>query len=670
MRFEKIKPQNESFIGTDDLSHGIDERENSQCRLTDAVNVMLNGKAAVSRKGMVVEEDTCYFPYSYNTAKALPYSHELFIGGEYKKIVVLRESDDATYATYAFRLMSHDNYECDLGSINFTPATFGSIYEPISMIVFSGNKTQGEGIYALFGFVDILDEYYMKMYEYSSSGEWVRLDDDDMYAPVIYKNGRGASYSFSEKEFDAPVFVEKPNMLCNKTKYYYNADGVSGIFFIPIDEIKYSDDNYIKCNVEIEDGEVLQFTISGEDVTSAPVSHEGENLTISINRRDKKLQFDNFTPPYIWQKENTIEVIVSQENSENLKRISNMQFGIWYNSGASGTRFFAAGNSFYPSLLCASTPDNPLYFPEDEQYFVGDPSQKITALARQNRSLVVFKEKEIYCGSYTSKKFTVSHLHSAIGCDLPATVTLCGNRVVWATTDKCIYTLNALSDYGAVAVYRISSAINDKLHKLDFTDACAVYKDDVYYLFLKQKTCIMNVSGALLQSNKQFLESAAFTFWELPESVKVQSAMAVYDGLRLICSTENDNGQILYVSSVSGDSSFDEVMYRDAEDANLAKEPFYSVLKFCVNPGISFAENSFYKAYIRCFAENGVDIAYSNETGDILKNSRIDLKYTGIKLAAPYRLMPLMSGAALLLDLKASGEFIFSGCSVYYKPFV
>lgn len=83
-----------------------------------------------------------------------------------------------------------------------------------------------------------------------------------------------------------------------------------------------------------------------------------------------------------------------------------------------------------------SAPGNPLYFPENSYMTVGDASQPVTALAVQGDLLAIFKERELHAASYTPSRvsageaaaFTVEKLRSAVGCDRPETIALCGNR--------------------------------------------------------------------------------------------------------------------------------------------------------------------------------------------------------------------------------------------------
>ncbi|MBQ0083868.1 MAG: hypothetical protein KBS52_03780 [Clostridiales bacterium] len=674
MRFERIKSLSEKNIGFYDFSEGIDENSVNEARLVDAENVILKGRKAVSRKGLKASDTPFFKPEALNCADISKNEFSMFYNGEYRKILVFTETDDATYVKYSFKMLCSFEEEISLGEFRFTPASSGSTAAyPLSVFAFAGKETVGQGIYAVFSFMRDpvnMQGAYMKIYEYAGSGVWSELSDSDIYIPTVYKNGRGSNYSISEKKFPEPQTAEKKNMLSKKAKYYFNADGASDVFTIPADELSTAQDAYIECNVRLADNSVIQFIVSGSNISSEAVLYDGASAFMTVDRSAKKISFNSFVPPFVIDEENTIEVIVHQSEEENIKKLANMSFGMWYNAGSSGTRLFIAGNELYPSLLMASEPDQPLYFPIDNQFFVGDPTQKITALARQNKSLVVFKEKEIYCGSYSSGKFSVSHLHSAIGCDLPSTVALCGNRVVWATTEKCIYTLNALSDYGAVAVYRLSSKIENALEKLDFSDACAGYRNDVYYLFLKERVCVMNVSGALLQSNKQFLESAAFTFWKLPEGLEVQLAAGMQNELKLVCNTLNECGQVHFTASFSGNGVADEIIYRTATGVRKESRPFYSMLEFENSPGIEAVKRSFYKAYVSCYAQNGLEAEMSDVSGDIHKRICIDLKYTRLSLPAPYRFMPLIGAADMILRLKSGGEFSCSGYTLYYQDFI
>lgn len=61
---------------------------------------------------------------------------------------------------------------------------------------------------------------------------------------------------------------------------------------------------------------------------------------------------------------------------------------------ACGTRLFLGSNTeeTNKNLVVWSDPDNPLYFPENNYFSVGENSSAVTGFGRQADMLVIFKE--------------------------------------------------------------------------------------------------------------------------------------------------------------------------------------------------------------------------------------------------------------------------------------
>ena len=98
--------------------------------------------------------------------------------------------------------------------------------------------------------------------------------------------------------------------------------------------------------------------------------------------------------------------------------------------------------------------------------------------------LVVFKEREVYATQYTvgatvtaegllsgevtdteavSAVFPLSQVHAGVGCDIPKSLCLCGDRLVWTCQNGRVYALFTGGAYGVRSVREISKPIATSL---------------------------------------------------------------------------------------------------------------------------------------------------------------------------------------------------------------
>ena len=117
------------------------------------------------------------------------------------------------------------------------------------------------------------------------------------------------------------------------------------------------------------------------------------------------------------------------------------------------SRLFLAGNPESAATVIYSGIDNPLYFPENCYFNVGNTAHKITALKCLADRLIIFKQSEIYSVTHKSDYsltaedillagnadvsalsafFPLKSIESHIGCDCADTAVLCGNSLFFA----------------------------------------------------------------------------------------------------------------------------------------------------------------------------------------------------------------------------------------------
>lgn len=178
------------------------------------------------------------------------------------------------------------------------------------------------------------------------------------------------------------------------------------------------------------------------------------------------------------------------------------RFGTWYggdrSTTAGGTRLFLGGGN----AVMWSAVGNPLYFPTSAYALVGDPDEPLTAFGKQGDQLVLFKQHSLYGVEYVSSQaataedieqgirvdvtataqFPITPLHAQIGCDLPQTIALLGNRLVWACTDGKVYSLDTSGKLSQRTVSCISQPIRPLLQANAPRIAAATVVEDTYVL--------------------------------------------------------------------------------------------------------------------------------------------------------------------------------------------
>ncbi len=248
----------------------------------------------------------------------------------------------------------------------------------------------------------------------------------------------------------------------------------------------------------------------------------------------------------------SVRVTFTPQTDEPASReiIKAMRTAIWFGGSLSGlgggTRCFLAGSTQNPSLLCYSAVEDATYFPENNDAHVGQPGQAITALRKQSDMLVIFKRHEIWYSTYQNgvtdpsaltdamesgavvdveaalASFPLACVSSDIGCDLPSTLALCDNRLVWTNTDGNVYVLVSGNIYSERNVRSIGEAIRPLIPALTAENARALDYDGHYYLQAGEQAFLFDYNAAALSTisastaNDALRKRVAWYRWEFP----------------------------------------------------------------------------------------------------------------------------------------------------------
>lgn len=205
--------------------------------------------------------------------------------------------------------------------------------------------------------------------------------------------------------------------------------------------------------------------------------------------------------------------------SDEKNKIFKMKNAEWFGGTADGltggTRLFLCGNSEEKekALVCWSGLNNPLYFPEGANYYVGDESSAVTGFGKQSDMLVIFKDNELWYSRYNQNNnitaddiinqtvidytasnvyFTLTMLHSAIGCSNADTIQLCRNRLVWLGNDYKVYALVTENQYNERTVLCVSEMIDIKFKGYSKASACSCDWEGYYCLSFGENVFLMD----------------------------------------------------------------------------------------------------------------------------------------------------------------------------------
>lgn len=241
---------------------------------------------------------------------------------------------------------------------------------------------------------------------------------------------------------------------------------------------------------------------------------------------------------------NNIEITAYKHDFSQFSVMMNMDLSVIYGGGQGifgGTRTFLAG---YKNKICWSNSDEPTYFSENNYVGVGD-NATITAFGKKDNILVIFKKNSTYytmaCSgeavtaeqvqngevvdvSTTYAYFPIYQISDEYGCDLPNTVKLCLNRLIFANSGGDVYCLVTNSNTSQRNIYCLSGQIRRKM--FNESNKCLLNKNafatalgDYYMLFCGDKAWVMNYNKDSYRyiysyTNKtNNLSTRYFTWW-------------------------------------------------------------------------------------------------------------------------------------------------------------
>lgn len=343
-----------------------------------------------------------------------------------------------------------------------------------------------------------------------TDNEWKPVEETDLHIPTVLVNGTAiVTYQY---ECRGDLF-EPYNLLTNKYYAIYSTYNRANTFKDGDGKYRHEMTYNLPREPKVGSTLVIEHTLSsGETATHEIEITSNTEFVVEeeINEIDKlkikvfgtRISFYSETSDYAvaniyadkYVKDNLkIKVTYNRDEEEIRKTINKVfksRFATWFGGGTKGinggSRLFLGGNTEEPNLVLWSDLNNPLYFPENNYFYVGDSSSAVTAFGKQSDMLVIFKENETYYTQYEQNNnitandlinqnvidyiaesvyFPLVQINSGIGCDCPDTVQLCRNRLVWTNSNGKVYTLVSNNQYNERNIFEIGELIHRKLRE-------------------------------------------------------------------------------------------------------------------------------------------------------------------------------------------------------------
>ena len=263
--------------------------------------------------------------------------------------------------------------------------------------------------------------FYKIAYSSGGGGTFTATDMTaavNAYTPIIVinadpSNGSGTTY-------------QPENRLSPRKEIHYNAQSGVTVYHLPVKPI----DSVVQVKV---DGVVLTPTT---DYTV-----DATNGTVTFTTAPPVT-----TPPT----NNTVEIIYSKANTDALNSVMDCCYATVAGNG-NNLCILLAGCSAQSNAVFWNSNDhysmNPGYFPMPYYNLCGDAEEVVTGFGKQYDDLILFKERSVGKLAFTvetvderdSISFTYQNINANIGCDLPWSIQLIENNLVFCNTHQGVY---------------------------------------------------------------------------------------------------------------------------------------------------------------------------------------------------------------------------------------
>lgn len=243
---------------------------------------------------------------------------------------------------------------------------------------------------------------------------------------------------------------------------------------------------------------IYQLTLTGLDATLVTATLNGaakvETVDFTVNRTTGQVTFT--VAPTV----GTDNLIITAYKTDAAAQttIYSTKYAVTF-GGDNDTRVFTAGDSttyYYSGLL------DPTYWPDNQYNNAGVDNSFITGFGKQYNVLVVFKERSMYAITYDynggNPRFPLALLNDSNGCDMPYTIQLIKDNLVWCNTYNGVMHLNSTDIKDEKNVSPLSENINGVykspglLQETNLKHATSVDFDGHYWICVNEKVWAWN----------------------------------------------------------------------------------------------------------------------------------------------------------------------------------
>lgn len=230
---------------------------------------------------------------------------------------------------------------------------------------------------------------------------------------------------------------------------------------------------------------------------------------------------------------------------------------------AGGTRVFVTGNAAYPyhywrSDIGLHVSAGMTYFPDLSEEVLDQNSEAITAAAKMGEQLILFKESSIFAMGYSfdgeNVYYPVRECHNAIGCDMPGSVQLIDNRLVFAHSRSGVHMLVSADNALENIVKPLSANINSLLlREQNLKAACSCDFERYYWLCVNGRAYLWDYDTTPYYNYSDYDKAQRRLAWYRFDNIKASVFTSLgdklcyggTDGLVMLTRSYNDFGQAL-----------------------------------------------------------------------------------------------------------------------------
>jgi len=372
---------------------------------------------------------------------------------------------------------------------------------------------------------------------------------------LMYKN-RGGYYKIAYREssdglFAASIYSDEKRSEAFIPTIQLNTDPKTGAGDLYQPENRLSAYKKVRFNAAAGVTEYHLPVQDIDDVRSVTVSSELQaEAAYTVDTAAGTITFQTAPPVSDPPENNTVEILYRKENPDAYNSIMDCTYATVYGGNrdlcvvlggcpAQPNAYFWSGNTQLAM--------DPSYFPMSHYNLAGDASDAITGFGKQQNMLIVLKERSVGRATYGTEKINereqitmnYTRINSRIGCDLPWTIHLVENNLVFCNRRDGVHLIRDSSAAYENNIVCISRKVNGDTYRHGLTWAlrqadadlvCSVDTDRKYLVVYQGEAYEWDYTLSEYQNPTWFYHTnlKAVCFAHLNEQLWEFSASALY----------------------------------------------------------------------------------------------------------------------------------------------